>query len=153
MTTMEENLLVIRQLRKNVEEYRCGKFCKEETFFRKIVEVRRSVLEWAHDIVYILRDKKFKGYETLDFSFSLTLPTDLESFELREFETERFKTIIIMQTKLMSTSGNDIDLEPEEVKVQMELLRDVIVDFSVAIEILKVHYKIEENFDIMKVKI
>lgn len=153
MTTMEENLLVIRQLRKNVQEYRCGNFCKEETFFRKIVEVRRSVLEWAHDIVYILRDKKFKGYENLDFSFSLTLPKDLESFELREFETERFKTIIIMQTKLMSASGIDIDLEPEEVKIQMELLRDVIVDFSVAIEILKVHYKIEENFDIMKVKI
>lgn len=153
MKTMEEDLLLIRQLKKNVEKFRCGEFCKEEAFFRKVVNVRRNVLEWAHDIIYILRDKKFKGYEDLDFSFSLTLPKDLGSFELRDFETESFNKIVIMQTKLMSSSGIEIDIEPEQVKIQMELLRDVIVDFSVAIEILKVHYRIEENFDIMKVKI
>lgn len=51
------------------------------------------------------------------------------------------------------SSAKEIQLKTKDDGRQMEFLGKIIVDFSVAIEILKGHYGITDNFDIMKIKI
>lgn len=153
MRKIEENLLVIRQMKPVVDDFRLGNCCKDVKFFWQIVNVRKEVLEWAHDIFYILREKNFIGYEDADFKFSLELPDDLCNFEFRDFEANSFENIVIVLSKLEFTPAKEIHLGVKELESNMELLQDVLVNFSVAIEILKGHFGISDNFDIMKIKI
>lgn len=90
MRSFEESLFVMRELKSTIDEFKYGTFCKDEKFFEKVVKVRTSVLEWAHDIVYIMRGKQFKGYENIDFSFNLSLPEDFDNFKLSDFQVEHF---------------------------------------------------------------
>lgn len=145
--TLEENIRTIRHLNQHVIELRENRFSKQLTYLREIVEARRITLEMAHDMVYVMREKSYKGYENMDFCFDLTLPKKIEKHEIGTYIIDQFTTALRVKNRLEFFEARNIALEVIDAEEQMNILSKVIIDLSVAIELFKKYYNVEEDFD------
>lgn len=151
MTKMmhEDVFHVVRHMRGHIQELREKKLNKEKEYLLEIVDARLSMLELAHDMVYIMRERKYNGYENVDFSFDLRISEDidLEKYEFQIFNFDSFRIIMRIENLLEFQEPEEISLSPEDAGEQMNTLNRAIVDMSVAIRILKQYYDVSENFD------
>ena len=146
----EELFHVTRHLKIHIEELRKGELAKDVNYLYLVVSARLGLLECAHDMVYIMREKKFKGYENLDFSFDLDIPKDI-NIETYEFSLLTYDSFRVAQRvdDLLDLFQNPslISLAPEDANEQMKVLERAIVECSIAIKMLKEYYGISTDFD------
>lgn len=145
--TLEKYLHNLRHLKRHVEELKKGTFEKERQYLQDLVETRYKIIEWEHDMIYVMRERKFKGYENQDFSFDLSIPEKLESYDFHEFNPVDFYTLVKVLAKLDLLTEISTELEPEAAVKQVKILQAAILDFSVAIALFKTYYQVNEDFD------
>lgn len=145
--TREDYLKVARHLKRHVEELQDETFDKDRTYLYVVVDTRTAVLKWMHDMIYIMREKLFKGYEEIDFRVDVNLPEDHINHKFSAVNAESFVIVNSLLNKLDFMPAAAITLEPRDAEIQLQILEKLLVDFSVAIALLKEHYNINQNFD------
>lgn len=153
MMTLEEGLHIARHLKGHVEELRKGTFEKKQDYLDLLVSTRWQLLELAHDMVYIMREKEYKGYEDADFYYNPRLPKDLD-ISKHEFMTltfDSFRTVTETQAKMEFMEARDVRLSKEDAEKQMEVLSDATRDLSVGIAIFKSYFGVTKDFDNIRV--
>lgn len=148
--SLEELFHVTRHLKVHMEELREGRLIKDVNYLYLVVSARIGLLECSHDIVYIMREKKFKGYENLDFTFDLTIPkdVDIDTYEFAVLTYDSFKVAQRVDELLDTmTDPTFIPLDPEAANEQMKVLEKSIVESCIAIKMLKKHYGVSTDFD------
>lgn len=144
---LEKYLHNLRHLKGHVEELKNGTFAKGDQYLKDLVETRYRIIEWEHDMIYIMRERKFEGYENQDFSFDLSIPEKLDEYKFYQFNPEDFYTLVKVLAKLNFLTEISADLEPEAAVKQVKTLQVAILDFSVAIALFKTYYNVNEDFD------
>ena len=148
--SLEELFHVTRHLKIHMEELREGRLLKDEKYLYLVISARLGLLECAHDMVYIMREKQFKGYENLDFTFDLTIPKDLD-INTYEFSTLTYDSFKVVQRieELLEIMANPsfILLDPASANEQMKVLEKSIIESCIAIIMLKKHFNISTDFD------
>ena len=92
----------------------------------------------SHDMIYILRLRKFKGYENADFSFNITLPDDWKNHEFRTFDCQSFRIGCKLRMALeMGIDERNLRIDVKELEEQMKVLGDAIQDSEVLIKMLE----------------
>lgn len=146
----EELFHVTRHLKIHIEELRANALTKDANYLNLIVSARLGLLECAHDMVYIMREKKFKGYENLDFTFDLSIPKDVDintyQFSLLTYDSFRVAERIDNLLDIME-DPSFIPLDSKDANAQMKILEKSIVECNIAIKILKEYYDIPTDFD------
>ena len=70
--SLEQTDHFLRHVKMHADEVKLGTFKKDkEDYLKKLKEAQKVGLEMSHDMIYILRVRKFKGYENADFSFNI----------------------------------------------------------------------------------
>ena len=123
----------------HADEVKLGTFKKDkEDYLKKLKEAQKVALEMSHDMIYILRLRKFKGYENADFSFNITLPDDWKNHEFRTFDCQSFKIGCKLRMALeMGIDERNLRIDVKELEEQMKVLGDAIQDSEVLIKMLE----------------
>ena len=62
--SLEQTDHFLRHVKMHADEVKLGTFKKDkEDYLKKLKEAQKVALEMSHDMIYILRLRKFKGYE------------------------------------------------------------------------------------------
>lgn len=145
--TREDYIKVARHLKRHVNELKKGTFNRDRRFLDVIAFTRYEVIQWMHEMIYIMREKQFKGYEEIDFLVDVELPKNHLNYEFSDFYAESFVTINTVLNKLEFISAISINLNPNDAESQLKILEVLVKDFSVAILLFKEHYNVTKNFD------
>ena len=123
----------------HADEVKLGTFKKDkEDYLKKLKEAQKVALEMSHDMIYILRLRKFKGYENADFSFNITLPDDWKNHEFRTFDCQSFRIGCKLRMALeMGIDERNLRIDVKELEEQMKVLGDAIQDSEVLIKMLE----------------
>lgn len=146
----EELFHVTRHLKIHMEELKNGNLSKDLNYLNLVVSARLGLLECAHDMVYIMREKKFKGYENLDFSFDLSIPeqVDIKTYEFTLLTYDSFRVAQRIDDLLDTMADPSlIPLDAKDANEQMKVLEKSIVECSIAIKMLKEYYGVSTDFD------
>ena len=131
--SLEQTDHFLRHVKMHADEVKLGTFKKDkEDYLKKLKEAQKVALEMSHDMIYILRLRKFKGYENADFSFNIKLPDDWKNHEFRTFDCQSFK----IGCKLRMDERN-LRIDVKELEEQMKVLGDAIQDSEVLIKMLE----------------
>ena len=132
----------LRHVKMHAEEYKNGTFTKDRSYLEKLMEAQRLALEISHDMIHVMRVKKFKGYEDADFSFDVSLPADLEGHVYRSFDYSSFRIGYDLRSTLDLGMIEDVNivLDVEDAKEQMETLGNAIQDAGVFIKLLTKYF-------------
>ena len=95
--SLEQTDHFLRHVKMHADEVKLGTFKKDkEDYLKKLKEAQKVALEMSHDMIYILRLRKFKGYENADFSFNIKLPDDWKNHEFRTKKPKKSFDYIIV---------------------------------------------------------
>ena len=131
--SLEQTDHFLRHVKMHADEVKLGTFKKDkEDYLKKLKEAQKVALEMSHDMIYILRLRKFKGYENADFSFNIKLPDDWKNHEFRTFDCQSFK----IGCK-MGIDERNLRIDVKELEEQMKVLGDAIQDSEVLIKMLE----------------
>lgn len=145
--TREDHLKVARHLKTHLEELQNGTLEKEKKYLYIVVQSRTAVLKWMHEMIYIMREKLFEGYEEIDFKVDIQLPENYLDHNFTIVNAESFIIVNTLLNKLEFIPAAAITLEPKDAEKQLQILEKLLIDFSVAIALLKEHYNINQDFD------
>lgn len=134
----------LRHIKMHAEEYKNGSFNKDAQYLDKLKNAQNLALEVSHDMIHVMRVKKFKGYENVDFSFDVSLPQNLEEHAYRDFDYSSFRVGCQIRSTLDLGMIEDynIRLTKEDAEKQMETLGAAIQDAGVFIKLLEKHFSI-----------
>ena len=137
--SLEQTDHFLRHVKMHADEVKLGTFKKDkEDYLKKLKEAQKVALEMSHDMIYILRLRKFKGYENADFSFNSTLPDDWKNHEFRTFDCQSFKIGCKLRMALeMGIDERNLRIDVKELEEQMKVLGDAIQDSEVLIKMLE----------------
>lgn len=137
--SLEQTDHFLRHVKMHADEVKLGTFKKDkEDYLKKLKEAQKVALEMSHDMIYILRLRKFKGYENADFSFNITLPDDWKNHEFRTFDCQSFKIGCKLRMALeMGIDERNLRIDVKELEQQMKVLGDAIQDSEVLIKMLE----------------
>lgn len=140
--SLEQMDHVLRHIQMHVDEFRNGEFCKDVSYLEKLKEAQHLALDISHDMIHIMRTKKFKGYEDADFSFDVSLPQDLQTHIFRDFDATSFKIGCTLKNALDLDMVDEFHLilSKEDAETQMETLGHAIQDAGVFIKILEQYF-------------
>ncbi|MNT50381.1 hypothetical protein D3C72_1872990 [compost metagenome] len=147
LMTLEESLHVTRHLKRHVQELRDGTIEKTKEYLDLLVDTRYKIVELEHEIIYVMRERKFPGYETIDFQVDLSIPETYQNYEFHDFMVDNFLIILKVMAQLEYLKLISPDLTQEEASKQLKILQIAIMDFSVAIELFKTYYNINKDFN------
>lgn len=144
--TLEQMDHFLRHVRIHAEEFRNGSFNKSEAYIYKLREAQYMALEISHDMIHVMRQKSFKGYENADFQFVVNLPKNWEKHEFRTFDYSSFRTGIKLREiiDLGIIPEKMIPLDCKDAEEQMEVLANAVQDAEVLITMLKPHFGIAD---------
>lgn len=140
--TLEQMDHFLRHVEMHAEELRTNCFNKDKEYLRKLKEAQWLALEVSHDMIHVMRTKKFEGYEDADFDFDVRLPKNLKEHKFRHFNSASFA----VGRKLKATLDLDIIdekhivLSKEDAEEQMAILSQAIQDAGVLLKLLEVHF-------------
>ena len=140
--TLEQMDHFLRHVEMHVNEFRQGSFTKGSSYLKKLKEAQKLALDVSHDIIHVMRIKKFKGYENADFCYDVSLPDDIKHHQFRHFDAYSFR----VGCKLKATI--DLGIIPEKMIVlsvedaeqQMNELGWAIQDAGVFIKMLEEYF-------------
>ena len=137
--SLEQTDHFLRHVKMHADEVKLGTFKKDkEDYLKKLKEAQKVALEMSHDMIYILRLRKFKGYENADFSFNITLADDWKNHEFRTFDCQSFKIGCKLRMALeMGIDERNLRIDVRELEEQMKVLGDAIQDSEVLIKMLE----------------
>ena len=137
--TLEQMDHFLRHIKIHAEEVRNGSFNKDEAYIYKLREAQYMALEISHDMVHVMREKLYKGYENADFQFVISLPENWEKHEFRTFDYSSFRIGINLKETidLGMIPERAIPLECKSAEEQMECLAKAVQDAEVLIAMLK----------------
>ena len=137
--SLEQTDHFLRHVKMHADEVKLGTFKKDkEDYLKKLKEAQKVALEMSHDMIYILRLRKFKGYENADFSFNITLPDDWKNHEFRTFDCQSFRIGCKLRMALeMGIDERNLRIDVKELEEQMKVLGDAIQDSEVLINMLE----------------
>ena len=133
----------LRHVKMHVEEFRTGDFYKDRSYLEKLKEAQRLALEVSHDMIHVMRTKKFKGYENADFNFNVSLPQDLDSHTFRTFDATSFRIGCKLKATLDLGMVDEIHiiLTKKDAETQMTALGNAIQDAGVFIKMLEQYFR------------
>lgn len=137
--SLEQTDHFLRHVKMHADEVKLGTFKKDkEDYLKKLKEAQKVALEMSHDMIYILRLRKFKGYENADFSFNIKLPDDWKNHEFRTFDCQSFRIGCKLRMALeMGIDERNLRIDVKELEEQMKVLGDAIQDSEVLINMLE----------------
>ena len=137
--SLEQTDHFLRHVKMHADEVKLGTFKKDkEDYLKKLKEAQKVALEMSHDMIYILRLRKFKGYENADFSFNIKLPDDWKNHEFRTFDCQSFRIGCKLRMALeMGIDERNLRIDVKELEEQMKVLGDDIQDSEVLIKMLE----------------
>ena len=137
--SLEQTDHFLRHVKMHADEVKLGTFKKDkEDYLKKLKEAQKVALEMSHDMIYILRLRKFKGYENADFSFNIKLPDDWKNHEFRTFDCQSFRIGCKLRMALeMGIDERNLRRAVKELEEQMKVLGDAIQDSEVLIKMLE----------------
>ena len=137
--SLEQTDHFLRHVKMYADEVKLGTFKKDkEDYLKKLKEAQKVALEMSHDMIYILRLRKFKGYENADFSFNIKLPDDWKNHEFRTFDCQSFRIGCKLRMALeMGIDERNLRIDVKELEEQMKVLGDAIQDSEVLIKMLE----------------
>ena len=137
--SLEQTDHFLRHVKMHADEVKLGTFKKDkEDYLKKLKEAQKVALEMSHDMIYILRLRKFKGYENADFSFNIKLPDDWKNHEFRTFDFQSFRIGCKLRMALeMGIDERNLRIDVKELEEQMKVLGDAIQDSEVLIKMLE----------------
>ena len=140
--TLEQMDHFLRHVGGDAEELRSGDFYKDFSYLEKLREAQRLALEVSHDMIHVMRTKKFKGYEDADFCFDVALPADLNAHQFRTFDAASFKVGCKVKTiiDLCMVEEKNIILTKEDAEDQMNTFGAAIQDAGVMIKLLEEYF-------------
>lgn len=139
--SMEQMDHFLRHVKMHAEELREGTFNKGPDYVEKLKDAQYCALEVSHDIIHILRFKKFKGYENADFSFCISLPDNFENYTFSEFGPDSFRAGTRLKNALdMGVEEERLSVEVHVLEMQMENLASAVRDAGVLIKLLEDHF-------------
>lgn len=139
--TKEQAEHYARHLRIHVDELRTGNLNKNPDYVDYLAQARIIFLESAHDIIYILREKRYQGYENADFEFSITIEEeDVLKHQFSIFDVASYRVMQKIRYLLEFQEAKDIPLSVEEVESQMNIIGQTIIDLSYGILLFQRHF-------------
>ena len=137
--SLEQTDHFLRHVKMHADEVKLVNFKKDkEDYLKKLKEAQKVALEMSHDMIYILRLRKFKGYENADFSFNIKLPDDWKNHEFRTFDCQSFRIGCKLRMALeMGIDERNLRIDVKELEEQMKVLGDAIQDSEVLIKMLE----------------
>lgn len=137
--SLEQTDHFLRHVKMHADEVKLGTFKKDkEDYLKKLKEAQKVALEMSHDMIYILRLRKFKGYENADFSFNIKLPDDWKNHEFRTFDCQSFRIGCKLRMALeMGIDERNLRIDVKKLEEQMKVLGDAIQDSEVLIKMLE----------------
>lgn len=140
--SLEQSDHFLRHIKMHAEELKNGTFSKKVKYLDNLKEAQYCAMEVSHDLIHILRYKKFKGYENADFSFDVSLPSNLTGHEFREFDYDSFHAAYRLKNALdIGITEDSLNISVEELENQMENLSAAIQDAGVFIKLLEKYFK------------
>lgn len=130
----------LRHVKVHATELKNGTFTKDlGHYLSKLKAAQHLALEISHDMIHVMRIKQFKGYEDADFSFDVSLPTELDSHVFRDFDYSSFKVGCKLKNTLDlgMVEDKNILLSKEDAEEQITTLSNAIQDAGVLIKLLE----------------
>lgn len=130
----------LRHVKVHATELKNGTFTKDlGHYLSKLKAAQHLALEISHDMIHVMRTKQFKGYEDADFSFDVSLPTELDSHVFRDFDYSSFKVGCKLKNTLDlgMVEDKNILLSKEDAEEQITTLSNAIQDADVLIKLLE----------------
>ena len=132
----------LRHIEIHANEFRQGCFTKGSDYLRKLKQAQKLALDVSHDIIHVMRTKQFRGYETADFSYDVSLPDDIKHHEFRHFDATSFRVgcKLKMTIDLCLIPAKNIVLSVEDAEDQMNQFGWAVQDAGVFIAILEEYF-------------
>lgn len=132
----------LRHVKMHADEFRNGTFTKDRVYLDKLTTAQRLALEISHDMIHVMRLKKFEGYEDVDFSFDVSLPDDLKAHVFRSFDYSSFRVGCTLRNTLDlgMVEEKNIILSKEDAEYQLNTLADAIQDAGVFVKLLEEYF-------------
>lgn len=141
-----------RHLSIHVNEVKEGNFSKDIEYVDALVQARILFLEAAHDMVYIMREKEFRGYEDADFNFDVRIDEgNLTNHQFQKFDVTSYRVVKRIRNLLEFQKPKLIELSREEAEMQMNVLSQTIIDLSYGILLFQKYFKVERTFIIPRI--
>ena len=140
--TLEQADHFLRHMYQHAKELRDGSFSKDPSYMSHLRDAQYVALEISHDMIHVMRTKKFEGYEDADFDFDVKLPTDWKNHEFKKFDYSSF-TIGIKLKKTLDLGlidESNMILSSEEAVEQLKVLGNAIQDAEVFLKMLQKHF-------------
>ena len=142
--TLERMDHFLRHIKKHAEEVKSGTFNKDITAYSSNLRAAQYLaLDISHDMVHVMRVKKFEGYEDADFEFVITLPKNWKEHEFREFDEDSFKIGCRLKATLDygMVAEKHIILACRDAEQQMTTLANAVQDATVLLKMLEEYSK------------
>lgn len=141
--TLEQMDHFLRHIALHAEELRQNDFQKGPEYIQKLKEAQALAADVSHDMIHVMRVKKFQGYENADFVFYTDCPEDLEHHQFREFDVTSFRVGCKLKATLdlEMVEEKNIILTLEQAEEQLEVLGNAIQDAEVLIKMLEEYFE------------